>query len=741
TQRDTRFNGCYDGSITDRCDGPTAIVCIATGEPFNQHLCNASNEAHARAQRDYCHIRANAGPVIKPNCVAFLGGRTTATMLRAQTIELNATPSTTEQKNEFLRGTDDGLNTDGFLQKDGRPAQVATINMRDAAYEGVRLGGDVADGIAFFAGRAPTGTGSTLRIEYYAGILAGADLGEALKREVGASVDWYGAVNWAIVDTNSKGFVYQSRNTTNRTPRDFVLTIDLGARTFSSFFERGGTAQGFELEGGYDETTGVITNGKVYFGDRSGSTVVRGVSPGGYHFTGPLIGIIGTEGALGVFHAITNATANQQGESLSGGFVARPPRGDYLSWTRAADALASAGAGDGVTNYLRGGAGALDVGDSGISYTLTLADNYSLEGEDHRIVTLGGNVADGVSLAVNELNGNRLYSGLLAGTDVGAPLTPQSAANYQGRIGILIRKGGKTTYDVAHDFTLDVSFGAGSFTSGGATFKAGILTLSGGRFNQFGLISGRVTLTTLTDNSTGTLSGLIGAEGVVGSFISTTHTAGAFAGGFVARADVTSTTPNLRDTAAWVTNGVRNDGTTPLPILADGAAIQAAIPFANFAKVGAGGLDFGSSPTLRSLTLTLGGDYTSDLGDTLSLGGDATDGVTFTSATVRGATRRYVGLLSTISLGQPVSNTDATGTWVGRFALLKDGLNGGAPYISDLVLTVNFRDRMISSPPLAIPFVSLADGVAGVFGISGRYDGHGLIRGTVRYTNTAGGGC
>ena len=448
---------------------------------------------------------------------------------------------------------------------------------------------------------------------------------------------------------------------------------------------------------------------------------------------GDLIGIIGTEGALGVFHA--QRSNNGQGDALVGGFVARPPVADYLSWTRTTDALVTANAGDGSTNYLRGGTAALDLGTSGIEYSLTLADTYSLEGVDHRIVTLGGEAADGVSFAVNEFNGDRLYSGLLAGTNVGAPLTPN--ANYQGRIGILIHKDGKTTYDIDHSFTLNANFGTGSFTDGAANLGGRILTLSGGRFNQFGLISGTIRF----GDSRGTLSGLIGAEGVVGSFISTDHTGGAFAGGFVARADVTSTTPNLRNTAAWETGAVRDDDTTPLPVLDSGDVIADVAPFANFYKVGAGGLNFNSSPILQTQTLTLGGNYTSDLGDTLSLGGDAMDGVIFTSATVAGATRHYVGLLSTTSLGNPVSNTDPTATWFGRFSLINASIKGdNVPYTADFVLTVNFRDRSIASPPLAIPFASLDDGVADEFGISGFYDGHGLIRGRVRYTNTDGEG-
>ena len=96
--------------------------------------------------------------------------------------------------------------------------------MADAEYDGVRFGGDAADGIAFFAGRP---AGGTARVEYYAGILAGTDLGAPLTQVSGLTMNWYGAVNWAVFDrTDSQAFAYQSGNATTTTTRDFVLKID-----------------------------------------------------------------------------------------------------------------------------------------------------------------------------------------------------------------------------------------------------------------------------------------------------------------------------------------------------------------------------------------------------------------------------------------------------------------------------------------------------------------------------------
>ncbi len=104
-------------------------------------------------------------------------------------------------------------------------------------------------------------------------------------------------------------------------------------------------------------------------------------------------------------------------------------------------------------------------------------------------------------------------------------------------------------------------------------------TISGGKFNQFGLIRGTVNLGT----SSGTLSGLIGSDGVIGSFISTDHTGGAFAGGFVARATtaITSGAPRVRETPVWRDNAVTDNGTR-FDVLAGGDAVVGGNPATNF---------------------------------------------------------------------------------------------------------------------------------------------------------------
>ena len=241
--REMRKTDCTTVEDTVGCEGTQAMFCTATETPFNTILCDPEgNPAHARAQRDFCHIRANVGdnecagenkPLTRPTTASVLAALDIGTAADGPSIPTPDPTSLPEDEvhNEFLKGTDTGLDTNGYLQADGADAEVININMATAKYDNVLLGGDTADGIAFFAGRPATGHGSSERVEYYAGILAGADLGEALRQEsTGATAKWHGAVNWAIAITSGKGFLYHDQTAIGTTTRDFVLEIDLGAR-------------------------------------------------------------------------------------------------------------------------------------------------------------------------------------------------------------------------------------------------------------------------------------------------------------------------------------------------------------------------------------------------------------------------------------------------------------------------------------------------------------------------------
>ncbi|MCA8834997.1 MAG: hypothetical protein K8953_07915, partial [Proteobacteria bacterium] len=82
-------------------------------------------------------------------------------------------PNITAIENQFLQGTDTTLPTTGFTITGGA---VTTLDLENATFDGVALGGQVADGVGFFTGIRIVGGGTA----NYAGIFNGTDLGEPL---------------------------------------------------------------------------------------------------------------------------------------------------------------------------------------------------------------------------------------------------------------------------------------------------------------------------------------------------------------------------------------------------------------------------------------------------------------------------------------------------------------------------------------------------------------------------------
>ena len=114
------------------CDGVIGIVCSATGDssgaganPFHLNLCNGIDvDVLAIAQRDFCQIRANvsnpdcmSGDLSRPTAAAALASVNIGTATDVPSIPTPDTPSA-EVHNEFLKGTDTGLNTNGYLKNE-----------------------------------------------------------------------------------------------------------------------------------------------------------------------------------------------------------------------------------------------------------------------------------------------------------------------------------------------------------------------------------------------------------------------------------------------------------------------------------------------------------------------------------------------------------------------------------------------------------------------------------------------
>ncbi|MCA8833989.1 MAG: hypothetical protein K8953_02790, partial [Proteobacteria bacterium] len=477
----------------------------------------------------------------------------------------------TNRKSEFLAGLATGLDTTGATPN-GIPngANPPPLTLDSARYNDEVLGGagDEKDGYGFFFDNTDD---SSNRV-YYAGLLADTDLGAPLTE----SVTWYGQIQ----------IIRNGTFDTNHPANDFTLEITFGMK--SGVAGSVGSIEGFveaisslgntyyQLEGTYD-AGGVIT-GTVTFGAFTGS-----LAQGNLATTdtpdGILTGLIGEQGAVGVFLAAANigevngsTKDNIMGVTSGGyvgGFVVAPPFVDIAHCAIRANA-----------------------GESGCATTLsrpnaaTWAQSFATELSDTPATnsTFVRGTADGVNLGTNlsqnlrTLNFNDVFddgnmtdglaffittnqAGIFSGTDLGAalPLTQRTSATWRG---FIQANNGITT---ATEFELTVGF-----TGTGGTLVALIPTSFAtlaydinGTFDEKGVIGGNVVrgryasdvsgCTPLTvggnpntsptcfnsadvENATLTLSGIIGAEGAVGVFQGIAVVGNApYSGGFLAK--------------------------------------------------------------------------------------------------------------------------------------------------------------------------------------------------------------
>ena len=736
---------------------------VYAGDPFNP-FCDkkdtANNDATikpeilADGRNKYCQIGTNARDVA--GCATFLARPTTAALLNAQTNKLDDTPNTEAAQNEFLRGTADGLSTGGFVQKDGFFAVVSTLNLSTATYEGSPLDGDVADGVAFFAGREHKVQGDiTTDVDYYAGIHSGTDLGKPLPRQYNPAggdleLEWNGRIGWLIYDpAQAGGYAFGTK--TNGV-RDFTLTINLTDRTIYALTARTAdlyTAYGFLLEGDYDEN-GVI-NGTAQYGLRGGS----GLSSALYQ--GFLIGLIGEQGAVGAFHLTENGAGGAAGgfvvssSSLVGSDPAVPDEGSFNHWfaNRNKDNADNPINVLGATEDINGTNPAANfiVGNDALTSFLAYDD------EDNVLRFSAGSL-DGVAYGFADVGGvEKFYTGLLVGTSLGAPLQQTSdSVTWNARLAIAkqdeqgTRTGSYLTS--VDDFKLKISFTASGGTittvnSQGITLTRAVSENPGaqdrflisGTFNSQGLLRGTTTYRSFDGNNPadlgGILTGLIGVNGVAGTFISQASgagTVGHYVGGFIA-----SESFGRGGADDWQSNALAADGVAELTINEVGSAALADGTTSDYTFIGGGSdtLLLGNAAT-KSPTLTQ--DLTFDInltlpnGDVFSLNSEVSGGISFAQATVGGQEQFYAGLLSDTFVGAPLQAQPASVNWRGVLSII----TGASPvlYTTDFTLAVNFDTESVFSNTI-LPLA--AGNTNHNIIIEGRFNADGIIYGTATY--------
>nr|MCA8835342.1 hypothetical protein [Pseudomonadota bacterium] len=433
----------------------------------------------------------------------------------------------------FVTTTAAGLNERHLRDIFGSDPYVYTLNFADATFKGRAFGGDATDGVVIFRGQDNRATGGPRysNTTHYAGILPGTNLGAPVNEPDGTAI-WYGQ------------FRARGHETANS---DFALHINFGdgdgaGTLHAAVIEEAGD-QSYKINGRFDDN-GVIT-GTSEFAD-------------GYH--GVLTGLIGEEGAVGVFVSDTLYYGG-----YVGGFVASPTRPDLSladttpNRVTTADWLASfetkpARVADINRNHF------LQIDGTDLNFSRPISttyghsfsdiSEYSLNFKDDVFRDGGGDRADGV-VFYRAHNGDEsnsyFYAGVIPTTILGEPLSETSGkAIWIGRFGAAFADGNRAAF--RSDFTLGITFnGKGGEISTDVIIKGRDYFELDGTFNKQGVISGtanrvyyendRIGDVTGDIVNSGPLTGLIGQEGAVGAFISnrqTNNTSG-FAGGFVAR--------------------------------------------------------------------------------------------------------------------------------------------------------------------------------------------------------------
>ncbi len=543
-----------------------------------------------------------------------------------------ADPTNTPTKDRFLQGTTVGL---AGVDQGNVAGSSSLANLNSQL-------GNSADGFAF---HLPDATGSVHNVGIYSTTQLGAPLSDSVTK-----------AQWP-------GMLYERSGTDAITASPITLSIDFnaGAKAGTINGKNGVNRLGlYEIAARFDDK-GVIT-GTIVRTAKSGDAITGAD-------IGAIAGLIGADGVVAVFR---NYPEPRSKVSFVGGFLALPPIVvDYAQWVTAANPTATP-----TTNRflqvapsdLTGG-GQLNFG--GITNTAANVHNHT---STH--ILNAGDAGDGFAV-YRVRDGAAHNAGILSTTDLGAPLTG-TITNAQWPGSLLARVGTGDT--IPSLITLNVSFdGTDGEIDGRNSLNDFVIDA---KFNNLGVISGDVTHTqrlsggTLTGGS-GPITGLIGVDGAVGVFRSSTNSKTDYVGGFVAQpSQGIPANPCIRantcvDYAHW--EAAANPTNAPTPN--------------RFLKGTPGGLAGVRDPLdIAHLDTAYNTNFYS-----LS-GGDTKDGFAIYRPINPHSSGSFhnVGIYSTTNLGAPLSKTVTNALWAGT---LQDrvGTTGGLLNALGITLTVGFN--------------------------------------------------
>ena len=225
--------------------------------------------------------------------------------------------------NQFLQYSDDEIFLEGsniYTTTDTSNDTKVTstnLNMRDATFNNIPLGGDADDVVAFGSGfHGSSSTRSSAGRSFYAGIRAFFDLGKELQTwQSGqpASADWHGQ------------FLAEHGDGT-KTNTDFTLEVNFENRQVEAFVPVApASTTHYHLKGSFPTNDDGAIRGTVDRRDFTNSNRLQGT---GINVPGVFTGLIGQEGAVGVFisgtpsNNSTTLTGGRGNTGYVGGFIA-----------------------------------------------------------------------------------------------------------------------------------------------------------------------------------------------------------------------------------------------------------------------------------------------------------------------------------------------------------------------------------------------------------------------------------
>ena len=626
-------------------------------------------------------------------------------------------------------------------------AEVTTPGSEATA---VTFGGAATNGVAF---SATTGT-LPADARYFAGVIAGADLGVPLTTTTAAGT-WNGIFQAVGASAIEKSFVL----TVNFTASQISGIVPVGTDTFTTDGDLS-----YFFVGDYD-SDGVIT-GDIILRDLATdnddddaaradgvvdltAALVTGAASPATDGIGTLSGLIGANGALGAFYSTANGALG-----YAGGFVALTaanvggdnPNALYAKWSGSDDVTIA------TTLDANGFLASVTTDADGLVFpapttaptvvTLNLASEVTpevvlVQGSENDIegtdavsaVILGGAATDGVAFFTTGADATaRYFAGLHFGTDLGAPITTDTGtADWNGLIQTV--SGTPASMFGAKTFTLTVNFADSEVSAHVTTDAAGTdfgiasyyLT---GEYDDAGVITGTVSYAIIADSTTGrdgstangVLSGLIGATESVGAFYSNAEDATGYAGGFVATSVAN---------AGGVAGTEATHYVAPVVNYADWTAtVLSAVPTTT-------GNAFLGATSATALTNAPSGAVYTSVEDT-----DITGGVLLSTHVVAASTASFfAGLHSDTNLGAPVPTSGSSVVWTGPFQAV-----GTAPYLTEsktISLTVDFVNTTITGSVASGVAASTTIDASPAYHINGTYNTAGLISGFVAYSANA----